>query len=360
MRTRLVPFLAIGALGCAVQIAALYGLTNGAGWPYPVATVLAVELAVLHNFWWHERWTWRDRTADRSGQLGRLVRFHLGNGFTSIAGNVILTVVCVEIFGLAPVAANIVAVGLTSVANFLAADRWVFRLRTVCVLAFVSACPSPLVAADLNPETIAAWNSEASLAQARLLVQPGTVVADRSPQGDVIPVPGGSIHRWQGSTIVRGVTLDQLLDALMHPGTPPPQEDVLESRVLSRSGDGLRVYLKLVRRTIITVTYDTEHDITFHRWSNHLATSQSVATRIAETGGEDRGFLWRLNSYWRYTQTKEGVVVELESLSLSRAVPVLVRPMAAPLIKHVARESMTRTLEALRRHVERRYAIGRG
>ena len=83
-----------------------------------------------------------------------------------------------------------------------------------------------------------------------------------------------------------------------------------------------------------------------------LTTSRSVATRIAEVGGGDRGFLWRLNSYWAYRQVPDGVVVELESVSLSRSVPGVLKPVAGPIISRIARESMVRTLVALREHVQ--------
>lgn len=88
--------------------------------------------------------------------------------------------------------------------------------------------------------------------------------------------------------------------------------------MLSRSGNSLRVYLKLSRTAIVTVVYDTEHDVTFERRSPGLAVSRSVSTRIVETGGGDRGFLWRLNSYWTYTQVGSDVRIDLQSLSLSR------------------------------------------
>jgi hypothetical protein len=217
----------------------------------------------------------------------------------------------------------------------------------------VGVSPSRAVAAEPPPGTIAAWNEYTAAAEVRLAHE-APMDAEQRPEGGAIPVSGGLIHRWRGATLVRDVTVDQLLDVLMHPGTPPPQEDVLESRVLARSGDQLRVYLKLVRRTIISVTYDTEHDVTFVRHTPSLASSRSVATKIVETNGNDRGFLWRLNSYWQYTQTKEGVLVQLESLSLSRHVPALLRPIASPIVDRIARESMTRTLNALRQYVEGR------
>lgn len=199
--------------------------------------------------------------------------------------------------------------------------------------------------------TLAAWNLEAAAAAARAAEFPEIA---GTAEGDSIPVPGGTIHRWRGSVRVRNTTVDQVLDVLLHPGTAPPQADVLESRVLARSGPALRVYLKLERRAIVTVRYDTEHEVCFTRESAAQARSWSRSTRIAEVGGGDRGFLWRLNSYWRYTQSGGDVRIGVESLALSRDIPALVRPIAAPLIARVGRESMIRTLEALERHIEKR------
>jgi hypothetical protein len=148
---------------------------------------------------------------------------------------------------------------------------------------------------------------------------------------------------------VRGITVAALVDALSNPGLPPPADDILDARVLERSGPRLRVYMKLARRAIVTVTYDTVHDVTFDVKSPKLAMSRSVSASIRESGGGDRGFLWRLNSYWRYRQDGDGVDVDLLSVSLSRAVPALLRPVAWPVIDHVARESVVSALEAVRR-----------
>jgi hypothetical protein len=170
------------------------------------------------------------------------------------------------------------------------------------------------------------------------------------PTGRTIDVPGGTIHEWRGSILVRGTTVGQVVDALVSPGTRPLQEDVAESRVLERHGDSLRIYLKLVRKLIVTVTYDTEHEVQYVRRSPSFATSRSVATRILETGGADRGFLWRLNSYWRYRQAGDAVQIDVVSLSLSRDVPWLVKPIAQPIIDRIGRESMSRTLETVQRN----------
>lgn len=90
--------------------------------------------------------------------------------------------------------------------------------------------------------------------------------------------------------------------------------------------------MKLSRKAIVTVVYDTEHKVRFERSSPSLVTSRSASTSIVEAGGGDRGFLWRLNSYWTYRQHTDGVRVDVLALSLSRDVPLLMRPIAGPII----------------------------
>ncbi len=348
MTSRATAFLSVGAIGFVLQMSAM-ALLTAAGWPYVPAVVVAVEAAVLNNFFWHERWTWRDR-ALTSGAPLRLARFHLSTGLTSIIGSLAFTALLVEWAGAPVLLANAAAVALTAVANYLVADRWVFARPAAALVSAMLVAGAPAAhAAELQPETLSAWQAYVRAAEAR---RDGPIAAGE-PAGETIGVPGGTIHRWRGATLVRGVTVDELVHAVMHPGTAPPQEDVLESRVLDRSGSTLRVYIKLVRSAIVTVTYDTEHTMTFRRESDTLTTSRSVATRIAEVGGGDRGFLWRLNSYWTYRQVAEGVVVELDSVSLSRSVPAALRPVAGPIINRIARESLVRTLDALREHVEK-------
>ena len=83
MRRRISRFVTVGAIGFVLQLGALALLTQAVRWPYEPATALAVALAVLHNFWWHERWTWRDRTAT-GGLAGRIARYYVTTGATSI------------------------------------------------------------------------------------------------------------------------------------------------------------------------------------------------------------------------------------------------------------------------------------
>ncbi|MFN7924804.1 MAG: GtrA family protein [Bryobacteraceae bacterium] len=126
---RWLKFNAVGGIGIAVQLGALALFKGAFGWHYLVATALAVEAAVLHNFLWHERWTWADRPAGFPERMARLARFHLGNGLVSIVSNVLLMRIFVGSLGMPYLPANLAAVAITSIANFLLSEYFVFRAR---------------------------------------------------------------------------------------------------------------------------------------------------------------------------------------------------------------------------------------
>lgn len=123
-RVRWFKFALVGGTGIGVQLAVLAMLV-AAGVNYLLATALAVESAVLHNFLWHQRFTWADRMGD-AGVGQRLLRFHLSNGAISLAGNLVLMRGLVGWLGLPVMAANLMTISICFLANFLASDRWVF------------------------------------------------------------------------------------------------------------------------------------------------------------------------------------------------------------------------------------------
>lgn len=128
---RWATFNLVGFLGVGVQIFALMALRDLGGVHYLVATALAVEAAVLHNFVWHERWTWVDRTYGKHGGiLGRLARFNLTTGAVSIASNLLLMTLFVNGLGLHYIAANLITILACSILNFMASDLLVFTRAT--------------------------------------------------------------------------------------------------------------------------------------------------------------------------------------------------------------------------------------
>lgn len=121
---RFAKFSTVGAGGVAVQALTLAFLLRVSGLHYLVATVLAVEASVLHNFIWHRKWTWRDRPQPRWALM--LLRFNLTNGATSILANLVLMFVFAGVLKLNPNAANLLAIAICSMINFTLSDRVIF------------------------------------------------------------------------------------------------------------------------------------------------------------------------------------------------------------------------------------------
>jgi putative flippase GtrA len=124
--TRLVRFNVVGALGLGLQLSVL-AILERAGCPVLIATLVAVEAAVLHNFGWHEHWTWADQRAGT--RAGRLSRFHVANGAISLVGNAAITATLAAA-GVPVVIGNVVAVVACAGANFAAAHLFVFCAKT--------------------------------------------------------------------------------------------------------------------------------------------------------------------------------------------------------------------------------------
>ena len=122
---RWAKFNAVGVLGMAVQLGALALLDRWMRGRYLIASGLALEVTLLHNFVWHVRYTWRDRCAEGS-RLGQLVRFQLSNGLVSMIGNLVLIRLLVREARLPVLAANAVAIVCCSMANYCLGDRWAF------------------------------------------------------------------------------------------------------------------------------------------------------------------------------------------------------------------------------------------
>ena len=181
------------------------------------------------------------------------------------------------------------------------------------------------------------------------------------PRGGELPVPAGMIHHWLGSVLIPNVSLDQLLDWLQDYSKHAERfRDVEASRLLSRKGDRFEIFLRLKQESIVTVEFNTEHVVEYRRHDPRRASSRSVTRRIAELEnagepnererpeGNDRGFLWRLNSYWRFQEVPGGVVVECESVALSRSIPFAVRWLVLPFTASIPKDSLESTLTSIR------------
>jgi hypothetical protein len=192
--------------------------------------------------------------------------------------------------------------------------------------------------------------------------------------GATIPCPGGLIHHWVGLVFIPLVKVQDVLGVLQdydhHSEYYAP--DVERSKLESRDGDHFRAFLRFRRHKVITVVLDTEHDVHYFRDSESRAHSRSSATRIAQvenagksderekSPGDDDGFLWRMETWWRMVEADGGVYVQSEVVSLTRDIPAGLGWMVAPFVNGIPKESLTFTLNATRTAVQKRAAAKGG
>jgi len=125
---RFTKFGLVGILGAVLQALLFALLSSSVHLPGAWAALVAVEIVVLHNFLWHERFTWRDRkTSGFRQKIIRLARFHAMNGAVSLAGNIFLAWLLIERLKAPALPSELAAIALCAPANFLAADAWVYR-----------------------------------------------------------------------------------------------------------------------------------------------------------------------------------------------------------------------------------------
>lgn len=210
--------------------------------------------------------------------------------------------------------------------------------------------------------------SERDAAYARL--KQGEVVIRRVPPspGASGQIPNGLSHDWQAVVFIPGAKLDQVLSLLQdydhHSTYYAP--DVEQAHVESRGGDHFRVFMRFRRHKVITVVLNTEQDIDYARDSATRAHSRSSATRIREVAdpgtskekekapGEDNGFLWRMETWWRMEECDGGVYVQNEALTLTRDIPTGLGWLVGPFVNSIPKETLEFTMNATRKGVESR------
>jgi hypothetical protein len=183
--------------------------------------------------------------------------------------------------------------------------------------------------------------------------------------GKPISCPGGMIHHWVGVVFIPGAKLDDVLAILEdydHQSTYY-SPDVERSKIESRDGDHFRVFLRFRRHKVITVVLNTEHDVHYFHDAPGRAHSRSSAVRIAEVEnpgaraerekqpGDDGGFLWRMETWWRMEQRDGGVYVQSEAASLTRDIPTGLGWLVGPFVTSIPKETLLFTLEATRNAV---------
>ena len=198
-------------------------------------------------------------------------------------------------------------------------------------------------------------------------VRGGKVVAQFWLGRGPVKVPSGLIHDWIGAALIPGTTVENTLALVQdydnHKNIYKPE--VIASKLISHHDNDFQIYLRLLKKKVITVVLDTDHDVHYRSRDETRWTCRSYTTRIAEV--EDAGtpkervlppdtgygFLWRLYSYWRFQEREGGVNLECRAISLTRDVPTGLGWIIQPIIQKLPKESLINTLEATRRALAR-------
>ena len=264
--------------------------------------------------------------------------------------------------------------------------------RKFTLLVFlIAAATGAVAAADLTPATTAAFVRYANLTEQRINaevakntdflwidtlpqnrraevlggLQQGGVIIERLQTRDgskEIAVPDGLIHHWVGTVFVPRTSVKEAV-ALMqdydrHSTYFAPA--IARSKLLGHEGTRFRVALRFHVKKIISVTMDTENEAEFFHPSADRSHSRIRSTRVTEVAdagtpqekpkaaGEENGFMWNLNTYWRFLERDGGTYIQCESLTLTRDVPFALAWIIRPIVTQMPRESLTFTLAKAR------------
>ena len=226
--------------------------------------------------------------------------------------------------------------------------------------------------AQPSPGALAGFQAQVSAIEGRLMRQhqapstflAGTVSVQRLQTGDVVleqlsppdhPV-GALLHHWRGTAFAPGATASEF-ERLLRDFNAYPQRfapEVLEARVLGGGGDRLEASMRVRQKHVLTVVLDSTYDVSFGRLDAADGYSASRSTRIYELDPHgqplsptaEHGFLWRLNTYWTWEERDGGLYLQVESVSLSRAIPTGLGWALRPYVDSVPRESLEFTLRS--------------
>ncbi len=262
-------------------------------------------------------------------------------------------------------------------------------MRVVAALSlFLAYVPHVLASVRLTPETERAFDRYIELTEQRLqrdlnaehFLWLDTHAAERAKvrngemlilprkttdQGKDIHSPGGLVQDWYGAIFIAGATVPRVRAVMQD--YPNYQNiyrpEVTESRLVNHNGNDYDVFLRLFKKHILTVVLNSTYRVHYGELDEHRMYIASKSTRIAEVKdakhsnaeeepvGNDNGFLWRLNSYWRFEEADGGVYAECEAISLSRDIPFGLGWMIKTFVERFPKESMVNTLRGTQKTV---------
>jgi hypothetical protein len=267
--------------------------------------------------------------------------------------------------------------------------KWLTILLAIQILGVQT---PEMMSAELKPKTVEAFDRYVQLTEARInrevsqtekflyldelppprrsevlsALQRGEIFMERlqtlDASGHTMEAPEAIIHHWLGTVFVPGANLPQTIalvqDYNHHQDIYKPE--VVGSRLIGHTGNDFQIYYRLRKRKVITVTLNTYHDVHYFPIDSTRWYSRSYSTKIAEVAnadtpnerekpvGHDGGFLWRINSYWKFEEKDGSVYVECESISLTRDIPTGLGWLITPFVTSIPKESLQMTMGSTR------------
>jgi hypothetical protein len=248
--------------------------------------------------------------------------------------------------------------------------------RILCYLGIVIVTHPGAVAARLTAETLAAWDEQVQTARAQVgreaqspqtfLTEPATQVVIESPEPSGCPIPNGLIHHWFGTALIPHARVPSLLSVMQNYNAyaeifPPA---VVEARLLNRDGDTFDYHVKFIQKALgvrsgLLADFRSRY-VQIDERSGYIVTESVNLIELQSPGksderqlslAESKGYIEKAFTLMRYRQTDQGVLIRVESMTLSRDVPGSVRWLVSPFIHKFARQTMSSTLERIKDRV---------
>jgi len=246
-------------------------------------------------------------------------------------------------------------------------------------------------AAKLRPDAVEGWDRYVALTEARIdreqrdpshflwidfmsedarhvaetQLRNGQVVIDKlrtEDRGETIKTPGALIHHWIGIAFIPKANVQQALalvqDYNNHYRVYKPE--VERSQLIKRDGDDFQIYLRYRTKKIITVVLNTYHDVHYSVVDAKHAYCRSYSTKVVEVQDpgtlqeherrpdDQNGFMWRMNTYWRFEERNGGLYLQCEAITLTRNIPVALRWLIEPYLTNIPHESLNETMNHTR------------
>jgi len=193
-------------------------------------------------------------------------------------------------------------------------------------------------------------------------VRQGKIVAEFWSGKGPVKVPAGLIHDWIGAAFLPGATVTAILARIQDYGNHKNiyRPEVIDSKLIARHGNDFHIFLRVLKKKIITVVLDTDHDAYYRQIDGARWTCRSYTTRTAEVDNAGKpsekvqppdagyGFLWRLDTYWRFLERDAGAYAECRAISLTRDIPTVLKWIIEPMVRSLPKDTLIHTLKATR------------